>query len=124
MDDVVFGRFNRNGYLKLLCRMSIQFGGPFLVQVERRLELQHRGRIDIIANILKEAIGGAKKTQIMYRCNLSFRQLQIYLSLLIEKNFLQVVYVKGNGSIEFFEITRRGQTFLRAYRSIRALLTP
>jgi len=95
-----------------------------LVQVERRLELQHRSRIDIIANILKEAIDGAKKTQIMYKCNLSFKQLQIYLNFLIEKNFLKTVRVKGsNSSMEFFEITRKGRDFLKAYNNIKALLT-
>jgi len=93
-----------------------------LVLVERRLELRHRSTIDIIANILKEAIDGAKKTQIMYRCNLSFRQLQIYLNLLIEKNFLQVVHVKGSDSIEFFETTGKGQAFLKAYKNISVLL--
>ena len=95
-----------------------------MVQVERRLQLQHRSRIDIIANILREAIDGAKKTQIMYRCNLSFRQLQIYLSLLIEKKLLQVVHAEGGSSVEFFEITRKGHAFLKAYNNIRALLTP
>lgn len=95
-----------------------------MVQVERRLELQHRSRIDIIANILKEAIDGAKKTQIMYRCNLSFRQLQTYLSLLIEKKLLRAIYAKENTKIEFFEITGKGRAFLKTYNSIRALLTP
>jgi len=75
-----------------------------------------------MANILNEAIEGAKKTQIMYRCNLSFRQLQIYLSFLIENNFLRIVHAKGS-SIEFFEITGKGQAFLKAYNNIRALLT-
>lgn len=94
-----------------------------MVQVERRLELQHRSRMDIIANILKEAVDGAKKTKIMYSCNLSFRQLQIYLSLLIEKNFLRVIHVEGSsGSMEFFEITSQGKAFLKAYNDIKALL--
>jgi predicted transcriptional regulator len=96
---------------------------PFLPQIERRLELQHRSRIDIIANILKEAIDGAKKTQIMYRCNLSYRQLQIYSSLLTEKNFLQAVNAEENNSREFFETTDKGKAFLRAYKNTRALLT-
>jgi len=95
-----------------------------LVQIERRLELQHRSRIDIIANILKEAIDGAKKTQIMYRCNLSFKQLQTYLSLLIEKKLLRVIHTGENSNIKFFEITGKGHAFLRAYNSVRALLTP
>lgn len=94
-----------------------------MVQVERRLELQHRSRIDIIANILKEAIDGAKKTQIMYRCNLSFKQLQTYLSLLIEKKLLRAIYAKENTKIEFFEITSKGRAFLKTYNNIRALLT-
>ena len=119
-----FVKFNRNGYLELLCRTNIHFGERSLVQVERRVELQHRSKIDIVASILKEAIDGAKKTQIMYRCNLSFRQLQIYLRLLTEKKLLQVVHAEGKKEIEFFEITSRGETFLKAYNNIRALLTP
>ena len=94
-----------------------------MVQVERRLEL-HRSRMDIIANILNEAIDGAKKTQIMYRCNLSFRQLQIYLSFLIKKNLLQASQIEGSSSIEFFKTTNKGRAFLRAYKNIKALLTP
>jgi len=32
----------------------------------------HRDSIDIVADILKASLGGAKKTQLMYNCNLSF----------------------------------------------------
>jgi len=95
-----------------------------LVQLERRLGFQHRGRIDIIADILKEAIDGAKKTQIMYKCNLSFRQLQIYLSLLTEKNLLRNTLVEGSSSTEFFETNAKGKAFLKEYNNIRALLNP
>lgn len=122
-NSVILVKFNRNEYLELLCRTNIHFGEPFLVQVERRLQLSHRGRIDIIANILGEAIDGAKKTQIMYRCNLSFRQLQIYLGFLTESNLLKVVHARGNINTEFFEITGKGKAFLKAYNNIRALLT-
>jgi predicted transcriptional regulator len=95
-----------------------------LVQVERRPELQHRGRIDIIANILKEAVDGAKKTQILYKCNLSFRQLQAYSNFLLETNLLQVVHSEESNSTELFEITDKGHAFLRVYKNISTLLTP
>jgi len=94
-----------------------------LVQMERRQELQHRGRIDIIANILRESMDGAKKTHIMYRCNLSFRQLQLYSNLLLEKNLLQIVHEEESSEIDFFEITDKGHAFLKAYKNISTLLT-
>jgi len=41
--------------------------------------VRKRSDIDIMANILSEANKSTKKTRIMYRCNLSHSQLQIYL---------------------------------------------
>ncbi len=40
----------------------------------------YRGRLDIIADILNVASRDAKKTQIMYQANLSYKVLQRYLA--------------------------------------------
>ena len=40
----------------------------------------YRGKLDIIADILRVVSGNAKKTQIMYQANLSYRVLQKYLA--------------------------------------------
>jgi predicted transcriptional regulator len=82
----------------------------------------HRSRIDIIANILTESDGGAKKTHIMYRCNLSFRQLHVYIDLLINRKLLRKVEKKESSRQELYETTSKGKAFLQAYKSIKGLL--
>jgi len=76
-----------------------------------------------MANILNETRlipYGSRKTRLMYRCNLSFRQLKIYLKLLIGKGFLSVVLTKGrNEEVEIYQITEEGLSFLKAYNELR-----
>lgn len=94
----------------------------FLVQIEKKLSFLHRSRVDIMANVLQESIGGAKKTHIMYNCNLSFKQLQTYLELLIERELLEIKSEGKGNSGGFYEITQKGRAFLRSYHSIKILL--
>jgi len=83
----------------------------------------HRSRIDIIADILRVSLGGSVKTHVMYRCNLSYRQIQAYLDLLVERGFLRAVSETGSSETKLFETTAKGQAFLQAYQNLRALLT-
>ncbi|UCE16020.1 MAG: transcriptional regulator [Candidatus Bathyarchaeota archaeon] len=84
----------------------------------------HRSQIDIIANILQVAVEGAKKTHIMYGCNLSFGQLQTYLDLLLDRGLLETISETGGaGNSAFFQTTTRGQSFLHVYQDLRGLLT-
>jgi len=79
--------------------------------------------VDIMATILNEARStpeGLRKTRIMYRCNLSFRQLKIYLKLLVDKGFLRVVLTKGSKEeVEIYQITEEGLSFLEVYGNLR-----
>ena len=76
-----------------------------------------------MANVLRVAVGGAKKTHIMYQCNLSFRQLQVYLNLLIDRGLLIKASESGkSGEAKLFETTKKGRAFLDAYRNIKVLL--
>ena len=97
-----------------------------LVHVASKVALLHRSRVDIIANILLAANGGAKKTHIMYKCNLSFKQLHAYLKFLVEIGLLSLVNEKSetNESFVLFETTKKGQSFLKTYKSLKALLSP
>ena len=81
--------------------------------------------MDIIANILRAANSGAKKTHIMYRCNLSFKQLHVYLDLLGERKLLKCIRTrKDERTYSYtYETTNKGRAFLQAYGSIRALLS-
>jgi len=78
--------------------------------------------MDIIANILRVSDEGAKKTHIMYKCNLSFRQLHAYLDLLIDRRLLKKVERKESSRQELYVTTSKGKAFLQGYKSIKALL--
>lgn len=80
--------------------------------------------MDIIANILNAANKGTRKTHIMYSCNLSFKQLHVYLEFLKDRRLLKAVPMntaEKNGSL-VYETTSKGRAFLQAYGSIHVLL--
>lgn len=82
----------------------------------------HRGNFDIIADILDASYGGVKKTCLMYRCNLSFKQLKGYSSFLLGNGLLRLNGLANSSGFETFEVTEKGREFLRAYRGLKALM--
>ena len=82
-----------------------------------------RAHLDIMEDILRVAVGGTKKTHLMYRCNLSFTQSKIYLRLLVRKGLLRPVFAKKSSPGNLFETTDKGKKFLRTYRDLKAVLT-
>jgi len=79
------------------------------------LELSHRrDRHDIIAEILKTAKQGEKKTYIMYKARLSHSQLKLYLGLLNRNGMI----IKDNG---VYKTTPKGLTFIREFECITLL---
>ena len=81
-----------------------------------------RSQIDIMASILSEAIEGARKTRIMYRSNLSYRQLRVYLKLLLDMDMLKRVSQSESGKARLFKVSAKGLEFLDAYRKLKALM--
>lgn len=88
----------------------------------RKHTSSHRGHLDIIAAILEASSNGTKKTYLMYRCNLSFRQLKYYLALLLHKRLLCAVLENGGANVELFRATDKGKTFLKTYKSLISLM--
>jgi predicted transcriptional regulator len=74
-----------------------------------------RSTFEIIAEMLRVAKQGAKKTRIMYSCNLSYGATEEYLTYLLETGLLRI----GNS----FHTTDKGIRFLRAYQTLQLLLT-
>jgi predicted transcriptional regulator len=71
-----------------------------------------RDKIDIIADILKVALHGAKKTHLVYKANLNFTVLKKYIIRLEENGLL----MKIDG--RHYITTQKGSRFLEQYMKL------
>ena len=71
----------------------------------------YRSRLDIIADILRVTGKGAKKTQIMYQANLSYKLLTKYLSEVLDSSLLRFERRK-----DCYVVTAKGDKFLGNYK--------
>lgn len=83
--------------------------------------VRRRDRLFIIAEILDTALEPVLKTQIMYRACLSFAQLNEYLSLLVNLEFLEVIKDEKN-NLTAYKTASAGLHYLTVYNEIRELL--
>jgi len=68
---------------------------------------------------LEVAIDGALKTQLMYRANLSFAQLNEYMKLLLDIKLLETVESTQKTT---YRTTSKGMRYLQSYKEIHDLL--
>ena len=80
---------------------------------------KRRDRLFILAEILNIAKGGSLKTQIMYRANLSFAQLNEYLNFLIKMEFLEI---QNENRKDNYVTTSKGDRYLEKYTDLANLL--
>ncbi|MCJ7429841.1 winged helix-turn-helix domain-containing protein [Candidatus Bathyarchaeota archaeon] len=80
---------------------------------------KRRDRLYIIAEILEIAREGTLKTQVMYRANLSFTQLNDYLGFMLKISLLNKVSENGK---DIYRATMKGMDFLQRYHEIVELL--
>jgi predicted transcriptional regulator len=71
-------------------------------------ELARRSNIDICADILKVARGGANKTRIVYQANLNFKLVKDYLRRLVDRGLIEA-------SERLFVTTPKGVQFIEQY---------
>ena len=72
-----------------------------------------------MAQILDTAIEGTLKTQIMYRANLSFAQINEYLSFMEE---IKLLKKEIKGSRVVYVITNKGRRYLDNFSAIKSLI--
>lgn len=72
-----------------------------------------------MAKILETANGGTKKTRIMYKANLCYSQLKMYLSDLVANELLE--YVPGE---QIYKTTDKGMRFLNTVNQMGLLVGP
>jgi len=80
---------------------------------------KRRDRLYIMAEILNIAKGGSLKTQIMYRANLSFAQLNEYLGFLTKMEFLEIQKQNRKNN---YVTTSKGDRYLEKYNDLAHLL--
>jgi predicted transcriptional regulator len=79
---------------------------------------RYRNRIEIVCLILQVVNGGAtKKTEMMYKANISYTQLKQYVTVLTESDLLRYDY-----KTHAFKTTEKGLRFLEAYNQMNHIL--
>ena len=72
---------------------------------------RYRSRLEIVADVLGVVRGGARKTQIMYQANLSYRLLTRYLKDVMD---MGLVRMENENT---YELTEKGSDFLRQFKN-------
>lgn len=80
---------------------------------------KRRNRLHIVSEILEIAKEGSLKTQIMYKANLSFAQLNEYLSFLLKLKLLNTSVISGRTT---YKTTPKGIQYIQSYQQISDLL--
>lgn len=83
-------------------------------------ETKRRDKLSIIAEILEIAKDGTLKTQVMYKANLSFAQLNDYLKFMLKNGLL--IKFRTNGK-DVYTTTEKGVDFLQRHFELTELLT-
>ena len=78
---------------------------------------ERRGKLEIIADVLSVARGGAKKTAIAHNANVNFNRVGNYLLYLEEKGLIENTGMSGG-----YKTTEKGKEFLRDYRKMKEQL--
>jgi predicted transcriptional regulator len=80
-----------------------------------------RSRLEVICDILNEALSGANKTRLMYQCNLNFMRFNSYLQELLTAGLIEsvgsnpkgvLVYRTSNKGRELVEVLRKANEFM------------
>ena len=80
---------------------------------------ERRDRLNIMAEIIETTKDGQLKTRIMYSTNLSFNQVNAYLSFLTEMGFLSIRVENGK---RVYETSAKGILYIENYREMSNLL--
>ena len=81
-----------------------------------------RSRIEVICDILSEALGGANRTRLMYHCNLNFMRFNRYLQELLNAGLIECVGSNPDG-IVLFKTSDKGRELVKVLRKASEFLS-
>jgi predicted transcriptional regulator len=80
----------------------------------------NRGKIQIMGDVLALATSGIKKTSLIYKANLSYEQVHLYLGELIAKRLIAQHISPQDGVL--YRATEKGREFLLYYARLVDIL--
>ena len=98
------------------------FGAEVCYLLSRGIR-QHRSRLKIINDILSVARHGERKTHIMYRANLSYDQLNEYLTFLLENKLIEKEADQEYEGALIYKATSKGRQFLERYAQLQEIIS-
>ena len=75
---------------------------------------KRRNNLDIMADMISTAKGGARKTQLVYKCNLNFSIVKRYIADLLEQGFMYF-------NAPFYYSTEDGEAYLTRYEALNVI---
>jgi predicted transcriptional regulator len=85
------------------------------------LVLKNRSRVEILYDIISAAKPSSKKTHLMYKGNLSYQQLDLYLNFILKNGLIEERFVDET---RLYFVTDKGMEFLRLFEDMHNLITP
>jgi len=82
------------------------------------MALKNRSRVEILYDIVASARSAAKKTHLMYKSNLSFKQLDLYLGYILQNGLLEE-RTDEDGSRQYC-LTNKGNEFLGLFEHLQS----
>ncbi len=76
--------------------------------------MKYRGKIELAADVLFASLECQKKTHIMNRCNVNFKQLYAYLNRLLASGLLSLDPLSDS-----YSVTELGEKFLQLFKVYR-----
>jgi predicted transcriptional regulator len=83
----------------------------------------NRGWLEIIEFILLMCENGARKTHVMYRCNLNSKQINQYLEFLLDSGMLEMIQERPSSKRYIYKTTDLGKKFIANYKQLASLFT-
>jgi len=80
-----------------------------------------RSSVMLMVGMLRAALKGARKTEIVYKTNLNFRQAQKYLDFLLSKGLITVECSSGRSKT--YRTTEKGRAFIERYEKTLELIS-
>jgi len=105
----------KQAYRKLLDKREIELNS----WIAETTSSKRRDKLCIIAEILEIAKEGTLKTQIMYKANLSFAQLNEYLKFMLKIKLMEKLVNSGK---DIYIATDKGLDFLQRQSELTELL--